>query len=99
MKNIKDFKMLYWFIICSLLFVPITNSFFVSLKKLVKSVIANNKYEKMVRKLENENEELSNKVKYYKSSQGLRNLVKDRLNKVEDGELLIKFNDQSKMLD
>ena len=92
MQKFNDFKQFYWLIIFSLLFIPITNSFIVSIKKLVKSVIAYNEYKKLVNGLVNENKSLTNKVKYYESSQGLKCLIKDRLNKVEDGELLIKIN-------
>lgn len=99
MVIVKNWKLLYWLIIFSLLFIPISNSFFVSISKLVKSVIANNEYKKILSELYDENKELSNKVKYYKSSQGLKNLIKDRLDKVEEGELLIKFNEQNKILD
>ena len=39
-----------------------------------------------------ENKRLAFKLKYYKSTYGLKRLTKERLNKVEDGELLVKFN-------
>lgn len=91
----KDVKIFYWFIIFSMLFVPVSNSFIVNIKKLVKSLIANNSYNKLHNDLSAENNKLISKLKYYESPEGLKSLVKDRLNKVEDGELLIKFKDKN----
>lgn len=82
----------YWIIIFSLLLLPITNSFFVSFKKLVKSVINYREYGLLLGKLVSENKELSSKVEYYKTSPGIKALIKERLNKVEDDELIIKFD-------
>lgn len=95
MRDMKNLKSFYWFIIFSMLFIPISNSFVVNIKKLIKSLIANNSYNKLHTELSAENNKLFNKLKYYESSEGLKSLVKDRLNKVEDGELLIKFKDKN----
>ena len=94
LKN-NDLKVLYWLIIFSLLFIPITNSFFVSIKKLIRNLVANSEYTMMLNQLDNENKELTDRIKSYKTSQGLKTLIKDRLNKVEKGELLIKFDDKN----
>ena len=93
MLLIKDWKFIYWFVIFSLLFVPIFNSFCVNLKSLVKSNLTNAEYRKTVNKLKSDNKKLLNKVKYYKTSEGLKSVIKERLNKVEDGEVLIKLSD------
>ncbi len=93
--NFPDLKLLFWTLIFSLLFFPISNSFFVNVNKLVKSVIANKEYKEMLIDLDSENKVLKNKVRYYNTSQGIKTLIKERLNKVEDGEVLIKFNDGS----
>lgn len=88
-----DLKLVFWMLIFSLFFLPIANSFFVNINKLVKSVIANKEYKEMLIDLDSDNKRLRNKVKYYKTSQGVKTLIKERLNKVEDGEVLIKFDD------
>lgn len=87
-----DLKLVFWMLVFSLLFLPIANSFFVNINKLVKSVIANKEYKEMLIDLDTDNKRLKNKVKYYKTSQGVKTLIKERLNKVEDGEVLIKFD-------
>ena len=94
-KKYVDLKNIFWFVIFSLLFIPIVNSFIVNLNKLVKSVLANNYYKTNLYKLYNDNELLRKKVKFYKSPQGIRTLVKERLNKVEEGEIVIKFDDNN----
>lgn len=83
---------MYWFIIFSLLLIPITNSFFIGVKRLVQSFVINYERKGAVSKLTNENQEIRNKIEYYKSSKGIKTLVKDRLNKVDEGEIIIKFD-------
>lgn len=92
MRIINNWVKYYWLIIFSLLLLPITNSFFVSFKKLVKSVINYKEYESLLSRLAVENKELSSKVEYYKTSPGIKALIKERLNKIEDDELIIKFD-------
>ncbi len=99
MKKIINWKKYYWYIIFTLFLLPVFNSFFVNLNKIVKSVIAYNEYNALLGKLLNDNDKLVNKVEYYKTSMGIKNLVKERLEKVEDGEVIIKFTDPPKMLE
>ncbi len=99
MKNLRKWILYYWFLILCLLFLPITNSFLVNLKKVVKSVINYNEYNVLLDKVIGENRNLNNKVEFYNTSSGIKSLVKERLNKVEDSELIIKFNDKRKMLE
>ncbi|MBI3589914.1 MAG: hypothetical protein HY094_00875 [Candidatus Melainabacteria bacterium] len=98
MKTVKtrDWNMIYWFVVFVLLFIPLTHSFFIDLKKLIKSVITYGEYKSLFNNLALENKQLSGKVKYYKTHSGIKNLIKERLNKVEDGELIIKFTDKGK---
>lgn len=93
LRSSYDYKLVYWLVIFSLLFIPISNSFFVVIKKTIKSVISYKNYKSTLNELKHESEMLSNEVKYYKSSQGIKSLVKERLNKVEEGELLIKLDE------
>jgi hypothetical protein len=96
-SNSPDKKQTFWMLIFLLFLLPITNSFFVNINKLVKSVIANKEYKKMLVDLDYDNKKLKNKVRYYKTSHGIKTLIKERLNKVEDGELLIKFDEPKNM--
>ena len=89
-----NLKTLYWFIIFTLLFVPVTHSFFVNIKNMTNSMTMNNEYKMLLRKLNDENSKLSNKVNYYNTSDGIKALIKDRLNKVESGEVIIKFSEK-----
>ena len=75
---------------------PVANGFCINVGKIIKSIHANNDYRSVLSNLCNENMELTAKLKYFKSSQGMKILIKDRLNMVEKGELLIKFNDSKK---
>ncbi len=93
--RIKDWKLLYWGIIFSLLFVPVLNSLCVNLKLLIGSSIASSEYKLMLSKLQVDNKRLVDKVKVYKTEEGLKTYVKESLNKVEEGELLIKYNDKN----
>ena len=64
------------------------------MNKLVQSFVINYERKYAVSKLTGENEELKSKIEYYKSSKGIKTLVKDRLNKVDEGEIIIKFDDK-----
>ena len=86
-----NWKKTYWLIIITLLLVPLTKSFFIGVQKVVSSIIENAKYKSSLTVLNEENKKLQNKVMYYKSEKGTKALVKDRLNKVEDGEYIIKY--------
>lgn len=98
-KNIQNNLILFfWFVIFSSLFIPFANSFFVNVKKLTNSLYTNNNYKNMLTKVEQENKTLSKRVRYYDSPKGLKSLIKDKLNKVEEGESLIKFDDSNKKL-
>lgn len=98
-KNTKNPKTIFWFVIFALFLIPVSNSFLVNVSKIVNSVIINNQYKSVLSELYKKNDKLTNKVRYYETLHGLRTLIKDRLNKVEDGEILIKFNTQSMDLD
>lgn len=86
-------RLLFWLVIFTLLLLPLVNSVFVSVKKLLKGFVAYNEYKKMVYELNEENKTLSNQLKYYKSDEGFKNLIKNKLNRVEKGELLIKVEE------
>lgn len=88
----KNWKKYYWYFIFVLFFLPLCNSFFVSLNKIVKSVINYSEYNNIHNKLLTENENLGNRIEYYKTPGGIKNLIKERLEKVEKDELLIKFD-------
>lgn len=90
MKN--DLKIVYWIIILGLLLIPVTNSFVVVVKNVVDSYILNLKHKESLSKLNYENRNLRDKVKYYASGQGKKALVKDRLHMVEEGECLVKYH-------
>lgn len=87
----KDWKKTYWLIIISLLLVPFTKSFIIGIQKVINSIVENTEYKSSLTVLNEENKKLKNKVMYYKSEKGTKALVKDRLNKVEDGEYIIKY--------
>lgn len=55
-----------------------------------------NEYKSILNSLTTQNTDLSKKVEYYKTSTGIKNLTKERLNKVDKGEIIIKF-ENSKM--
>ena len=88
-----NYKQMFWTVFVCLLFVPITNTFFVSLSKLIKSFINNYTYKSSLNELIGENNYLKSKVRYYKTTAGVKALIKDRLEKVDDGEILIKYSD------
>lgn len=94
MPNLKDLKIIFWSVFFALLFIPLTNSFVVNLKKLVSSITTNSAYKELLSKLNTEKKDLDHKVRYYESKDGLKSLIKDRLNKVEDGELLIRLSER-----
>ena len=81
----------FWLCIFSLLFLPVTNSFVINLKKTISCIYDNKKLKQLEDSLSRENSNLSEQLRYYKSSQGIKALAKDRLNKVEEGEILIKY--------
>ena len=87
-----DSKLIYWFVIFSLLLIPAFNGFCKSINSLVKSNISSYEYRQIVSGLEDNNKILKSQIKYYKSDKGLKTIVKERLNKVEEGEILIKFD-------
>lgn len=89
----KYWKQLYWIVIFMLLLIPLGNSVLSSTKNLTKSISVNHKRKILLEKLVKENNKINRKVTYYMSSDGQKSLVKEKLNKVEDGELLIKFDD------
>ena len=88
-----NYKQVFWVTFFCLLFVPITNTFFVSLSKVIKSFINNYTYKSSLNELIGENDYLQSKVRYYKTTAGVKSLIKDRLEKVDDGEILIKYSD------
>ena len=98
-SNIKNPTSIFWFVIFALFLIPLSNSFLANISKIVNSIIINNQYKSTLNELYKKNDKLTNKVRYYESLHGLKTLIKDRLNKVEDGEILIKFNKQSMDLD
>ena len=61
------------------------------MQKVVGSIVENAKYKSSLAVLNNQNKKLQNKVMYYKSKKGTKALIKDRLNKVEEGEYIIKY--------
>lgn len=89
---IKNWKFYYWFVFFLLLLIPATNSFFTSIKSVNNSYISNANQKMFLSRLTYENNRLNRKVKYYKTSEGAKSLVKDRLEMVEDGEVLIKLD-------
>ena len=95
MKKIENYKELFWALLFIILFIPITNSFFVNLNKLVQYYISNDKYQKLLSELSVDNNNLKSKIRYYKTTQGLKELIKDRLEKVDNGEILIKYSDEN----
>lgn len=86
----------YWYLIFVLLSIPLTNSFVTNLQKMIKSVMTYNQYKSLRQELFNENMELNSKLEYYKTPVGIKSLIKDRLNKVEEGEVIVKFKDRIK---
>ena len=88
-----NYKQSFWAIFFCLLFIPITNSFFVNLSKLVKCLINNYIYKSSLDELIGENNNLKSKVRYYKTTAGFKSLIKERLEKVDDGEILIKYSE------
>ncbi|MBI1859267.1 MAG: hypothetical protein HYR97_09180 [Candidatus Melainabacteria bacterium] len=87
----KEWKIIYWYLVFSLLLIPVTNSFFVGLKKVISTFRLNIKHKNFITSVYDENKKLGDKVKYYRSTEGKMALVKDKLNRVETGEYIIKF--------
>ena len=92
MQN-NNFQKLFWSVFWGLSFLPVTNSFLVNSGKFFQSFKANNMYKVSLNQLIDENNELKNKVKYYNSKSGFKALIKERLEKVDEGEILIKYSD------
>ena len=84
-------RIVFWFLFWVLLFLPITKSFFVNVGILTKAFLSNYQYKDSVSQLVSENNTLKNKVKYYNTLNGYKALIKERLEKVEKGEVLIKY--------
>ena len=88
-----NYKQAFWAVFFCLLFAPITNTFFVNLSKIIKCFINNYIYKSTLNELIGENNNLKSKVRYYKTTSGFKSLIKERLEKVDDGEILIKYSD------
>ena len=88
-----NYKQTFWVLFFGLLFIPITNTFFVNLSKIIKCFINNYTYKSSLSELIGENNKLKSKVRYYKTMAGFKSLIKERLEKVDDGEILIKYSD------
>ena len=88
-----NYKQAFWAIFFCLLFTPITNTFFVNLSKIIKCFINNYIYKSTLNELIGENNSLKSKVRYYKTTSGFKSLIKERLEKVDDGEILIKYSE------
>ena len=88
-----NYKQAFWTAFFCLLFIPITNTFFVNLSKLIKCFINNYIYKSSLNELIGENNNLKTKVRYYKTTSGFKSLIKERLEKVDEGEILIKYSD------
>ena len=92
MLNSINNKFLFWLIFLSLLFAPIAKSFFVNCTVLVKTFVFNYQCKNSVNELLAENNSLKNKVKYYMTTTGYKALIKERLEKLDKGEVLIKYS-------
>lgn len=95
MLKINNWKRYFWIFIVLLLIVPVTNSLFVNLKKITSVLSDYSRHKFLLNALEMQNERLSNKLKFYKTEHGMKTLIKERLNKVEEGELIIRFRDNN----
>ncbi len=91
--NQFSFQQSFWALFFCLLFIPITNTFIVNLSKLVRCFINNYAYKSSLHQLIGENNTLKNKVNYYRTKDGYKSLIKERLEKLDDGEILIKYSD------
>ena len=91
--NQLNYKQVFWVVFFCLLFIPITNTFFVNLSRVIKCFINNYMYKSSLSELISENNNLKNKVRYYNTTAGFKSLVKERLEKVDDGEILIKYSE------
>lgn len=91
-----DWKFYYWFLIFALLFFPLSKSFIVNMEKIIKSMLTYNQCKSLVGDLSAQNQNLSDKVEYYKSTKGIKSLIKERLNKVEEGEIIVRYSQMSK---
>ncbi|GEM_PF-2906451 len=91
-----NWKFYYWFLIFTLLFFPLSKSFIVNMEKAIKSMLTYNQCKSLVDDLSVQNQKLSDKVEYYKTTKGIKSLIKERLNKVEDGEIIVRYSQMSK---
>lgn len=89
---LKDWKLIYWLVIFSLFLLPSSKSMLINLITLVNSLSSSCEYKRILSELNTDNKKLVNKVKHYKTKEGLNTYLKESLEKVEDGELLIKYN-------
>ena len=96
--NIADKYFLFWFTVFILFLVPLVNSFCVNLREIIHSLVINNQYKGMLDKLYLENEKLSHKMEYYKTNEGIKTLIKERLDKVEEGEYLVRFRESKQSM-
>lgn len=87
----NEWKSIFWLVVFVLLLVPVSNSFYLNTKQVIKSYGINADSKELYANLTNENKSLYRKIRYYKTKNGQKSLVKEKLNKVEDDELLIKF--------
>ena len=91
-----NWKFYYWFLIFTLLFFPLSKSFIVNMEKIIKSMLTYNQCKSLVDDLSDQNQKLSDKVEYYKTTKGIKSLIKEKLNKVEEGEIIIRYSHRSK---
>ena len=84
---------LFWTIFWVLLLAPVTKSFFINVNLMIKGYVINNQYVNLFQEILAENNNLKNKVKYYSTPNGYRSLIKERLEKLDDGEILIKYKE------
>lgn len=93
MMYFNQWKSFYWLFILLLLLIPLTNSFIIGFKNLISSIVENKERKQTLSKLYKENRKLDELVRHYNSEEGSKALVKDRLLKVDRGELVIKYDE------
>jgi hypothetical protein len=72
---------------------PTINSFFVNSKNVIKSYRVNTDRKELLKRLSDENRRLDRKLDFYKSKEGQKSLIKEKLHRVEEGEVIIKLED------
>lgn len=90
-KESIDWKKIYWLFVFMLLMLPLCNSFYVNTKLLIASYQTNMDRRKYLSSIIDQNKSISNRIRYSKTRKGQEALIKEKLNKVEKDELLIKF--------